>query len=716
MLPRTPAALRRLLQSHPLPPSPTSSSSTACATSSSGSSSSSSSSSSTGNGSNCFSYSYGTAGFRYPHRLLPPVLVRVGIAAALRSLCSGGEAVGVMVTASHNPADDNGVKLADVDGGMLAAEWEGWAVALVNASAAEEVWDVMRRMVDHGCAASRMQHVLVRQHASASASASANAKGKTPPMVVHVGHDTRPHSPALARLAAAAARAVGAAVVDHGAVTTPQLHHCVLHANAHRLPNVVPARPGEGGYMELVGRSYAALIGTRAALEQGGGGGGGGGIVGNNGSDCGNGSGNGGAGAKERILAVDGACGVGYAKIQRLAEMLNQLGGAAHGMVALRPVNGPSDGPLNDGCGAEHVQKNRLPPLVYEGNKGGGRGRGQGQGRRGRRVPMPYAASLDGDADRVVFHYHHPGGGGSASTSDADVQSSFRLLDGDKIAVLVTQFLQEELLALRSAGGLGAADADADELRCGVVQTAYANGAATAYVRDAVGAPIVVAKTGVKFVHAAAHHHFDVGVYFEANGHGTVLFAPSFYRLLDAAEGRLRGRSRFGRRANVALQRLRLLPSLINQSVGDGISDLLLVDAILYLKGWSVQDWDGLYDDLPSRQCKVLVRDRSVIRTNDSETRATAPSNLQPALDAAMAASDAAAAAVGNSSGRQRRAVLVPSRCFVRPSGTENAVRVYAEAPTQDAADALASEAALLLHKLCGGVGDPPPPTVRSRL
>ena len=92
------------------------------------------------------------------------------------------------------------------------------------------------------------------------------------------------------------------------------------------------------------------------------------------------------------------------------------------------------------------------------------------------------------------------------------------------------------------------------------------------------------------------------------------------------------------------------------------------------------------------------MRDRSVIRTNDSETRATAPPNLQPALDAAVA------------SGGGR------SRCFVRPSGTENAVRVYAEAATQDAADALASEAAALLHRLCGGVGDPPRPLARSRM
>ena len=37
-------------------------------------------------------------------------------------------------------------------------------------------------------------------------------------------------------------------------------------------------------------------------------------------------------------------------------------------------------------------------------------------------------------------------------------------------------------------------------------------------------------------------------------------------------------------------------------------------------------------------------------------------------------------------------------RCFVRPSGTEDCVRVYAEAATQDAADALAAAAIGAIH------------------
>ena len=41
--------------------------------------------------------------------------------------------IGVMITASHNPAPDNGVKLVDPAGEMLEAAWEGIATQVANA-------------------------------------------------------------------------------------------------------------------------------------------------------------------------------------------------------------------------------------------------------------------------------------------------------------------------------------------------------------------------------------------------------------------------------------------------------------------------------------------------------------------------------------------------------------------------------------------------------
>ena len=104
---------------------------------------------------------------------------------------------------------------------------------------------------------------------------------------------------------------------------------------------------------------------------------------------------------------------------------------------------------------------------------------------------------------------------------------------------------------------------------------------------------------------------------------------------------------------------------------------------------------------MPSRQCKVKVKDRSIIRTNDNETQATSPLNLQPALDAAMKSlSHSSSSSSGGIPGRPR--------AFVRPSGTEDAVRIYAEAATQADANLLASEAAALVYKLCDGVENLP--------
>jgi phosphoacetylglucosamine mutase len=47
---------------------------------------------------------------------------------------------------------------------------------------------------------------------------------------------------------------------------------------------------------------------------------------------------------------------------------------------------------------------------------------------------------------------------------------------------------------------------------------------------------------------------------------------------------------------------------MTNETVGDALSDLLLVETVLHSRGWDVQDWLHTYTDLPSKLMKVNVK------------------------------------------------------------------------------------------------------------
>ena len=192
------------------------------------------------------------------------------------------------------------------------------------------------------------------------------------------------------------------------------------------------------------------------------------------------------------------------------------------------------------------------------------------------------------------------------------------------------------------------------------------------------------ANTGVKNLHPLAQK-FDIGVYFEANGHGTVLFSNRALELIASntpSEGSTEP-------AGVTVRKLAAFSNLINQAVGDAIADLLVVEAVLVSRGWTMQQWDQNYTDLPNRLAKVKVTDRTIFETTDAERRLVSPHGLQGSVDSLVAK-------------------YSKGRSFVRPSGTEDVVRVYAEAETRQMADLLAHEVSCLVFNEAGGVGERP--------
>ncbi|TYJ54716.1 hypothetical protein B9479_004656 [Cryptococcus floricola] len=524
-------------------------------------------------------FTYGTAGFRTLGARLPSVMFRVALLAILRSKRLEGATIGVMVTASHNPEPDNGVKLVDPSGEMLDPTWEPHATALANCPTTESLISTFTTLIAH-------LRVDVRQPAS-----------------IAYARDTRPSGPELVAALEEGLKAFGEGVklLDVGITTTPVLHYVVKALN---VKDGSYGKPTVEGYHEKMSTAFKTLIGHR----------------------------------KLSPLYVDCANGVGAPALEQLKQSLGDL-------LPLHALNTDTTTPgaLNSQCGADFVKtRQALPPSIQKAGflaKAGTR-----------------ACSLDGDADRIIYYYVD------------ERKGTFRLLDGDKIAVMVAMFLVD----LVKKAKLG----EDNGLEVGVVQTAYANGSSTKYLTSRK-IPVACVPTGVKHLHHAAQR-FDIGVYFEANGHGTVLFSPSSITTLQSVQPTSPD-------AANAIKHLLAFNNLINQAVGDALSDMLLVETVLAHRGWGAPEWDAGYEDLPNRLVKVEVPDRHIFVATDAERKLESPINLQGKIDAA----------VGK---------FVEGRSFVRPSGTEDCVRVYAEAATTLEVEALASNITDLVRQAAGVV------------
>ena len=134
---------------------------------------------------------------------------------------------------------------------------------------------------------------------------------------------------------------------------------------------------------------------------------------------------------------------------------------------------------------------------------------------------------------------------------------------------------------------------------------------------------------------------------------------------------------------------LQALTDLINQTVGDALSDLLLVEAILQYNQMSFEEWDSSYTDLPSKQEKVKVANRFLFQPIKADTELQEPASLQEKINLIVKK-------------------YKNGRCFVRPSGTEDIVRIYCEASTIEETESLSNTIAGLVFDEFGGVGKRP--------
>jgi len=223
-------------------------------------------------------------------------------------------------------------------------------------------------------------------------------------------------------------------------------------------------------------------------------------------------------------------------------------------------------------------------------------------------------ASLDGDADRIVFY--------------KKINNKFCLLNGDNISALVVCYLNV-LLQNRK------------DISIGFIHTGYTNKACLDYVKSKIPhMKTVCTATGTKHQHAEAIK-YDIGIYFEQNGHGNVIFNNDIEQ-------------RF-------LQ-LKLFKRFFHPCVGDGIMGVFAVLYMLQELKMTAEQWYNLYKNNDSLLLKLNIQNKDIFETTKDQLTLTAPLEMQNFINNVCYEykdNDA--------------------RCFVRPSGTENVVRIYTE-------------------------------------
>lgn len=248
-----------------------------------------------------------------------------------------------------------------------------------------------------------------------------------------------------------------------------------------------------------------------------------------------------------------------------------------------------------------------------------------------------------------------------------------KIIDGDYQTTLFAKFLK--LLIENLSNSIK--QIFLEKLSLAIITTAYSNGGFFQYVQNEIKfLKLILAKTGVKHLHHKAKN-YDIAIYFEANGHGTIYFNEKTIEKISEIKN-----------SNLASENDKEILILIsdflkafNPTVGDSLSVLICAEKCLKILNLNCSDVYDLYENIPSVNMKKVVKDKSIYVSNEDDSRLIEPINIQNKIDEIV---------------EEYKNDL--GRCFVRASGTEDIVRVYAEAKTSEIAQKISDKVFELLY------------------
>jgi len=333
---------------------------------------------------------------------------------------------------------------------------------------------------------------------------------------------------------------------------------------------------------------------------------------------------------KNEKVMVDCASGVGGILLDKLKDKIDGIDIDIINISKEEKGYVPDNQYLNNCCGADYIiSKNMVPNNISVKND-----------------ELKRCASFDGDADRLIYFSN---------------DKKLEIMNGDRIAVFLGIYIKNMINGMVNK-------------RIGVVLSHYSNTGAINFLNEK-NICVSIANTGVKnFVKLS--REFDVGIFFEPNGHGSVTFSDKIISEIDEM---------MNNENEEKLKNAKILKAMVNlfdPCIGDAIANFLVLEGI-FLKD-TFESTMNLYKEMPTRMLAVKINDKSIFKIQ-GDVEIIEPLELKENIKQFMQ--------------------KFRGRCFVRPSGTEDIVRVFAEGERREDCDLLAVNVAQAVYDICDGIG-----------
>ena len=290
---------------------------------------------------------------------------------------------------------------------------------------------------------------------------------------------------------------------------------------------------------------------------------------------------------------------------------------------------------LNINCGINSILEKKIPKNKKE-----------------KCASIVKCSTLSSDLDSIIYYI-----------DEEDGKNGIEIIKGEKIIVLYAKML--DFLIDNFSKNLKIKYNEM--IKMGIITSKYSNGAFISYCENNLkNYKLSVTKTGINNIQKESKK-FDISICYEYNGLGTIYISQD----LSTKFGKLSSLIETSKDSQI-IELFQLFIALFNSITSDGVSNLLVIESIMKSMNLSIKDVYDFYNEIPYKIVDIKMKYNKFI-TNEDDSKIIEPKNMQIIID-------------------ELSNKYANSKIYVRPTGTEDFLRVYVESETDDNCEKIIEE------------------------